>query len=129
MYLRKCTPKVLTCPILRNRPHRSPRFKTSRSYLYKHVLGLERIFQDTDHFWPKCTHSPAFLTYAEIAILPIEQYGEHFALNVSREEFSRAEIELPKLLAKHSVGAEACIFEKATNYHYSFMIWTETLLN
>lgn len=82
---------------------------------YNKVLGLVHVYKEDDNFYPVCADSPAFLTNnlnggAKVALLPItfsQQnkrvcLGEHFALNVDREEFKRAQVELPKLLSLHA---------------------------
>ena len=93
---------------------------------YKSVLGMEHTFTNADNFYPTCRYSPAFLKQggAKIAIAPLEhdhttqfkgrkQFGEHFALSVSREEFRRAEKDLSTLLLQnsppnHNIEIEAC---------------------
>jgi catechol 2,3-dioxygenase-like lactoylglutathione lyase family enzyme len=90
---------------------------------YAQVLGLDHVYKNDKHFWPYCKESPAFLQKAisdssgsdnssaiKVAILPVEsnkaidfkrhrtQFGEHFALRVSAEEFGRAKLDLPRLL-------------------------------
>lgn len=88
---------------------------------YTAVLGMKHTYTTADHFYPTCPESPAFLQHgkAKIAIAPLlvgqsscdttsslfqkrRQFGEHFALTVSREEFKRAEEVLPLLLKQHS---------------------------
>ena len=98
---------------------------------YKSVLGFQHVHKNDEHFWPKCLDSPAFLQcgLAVVALLPIDpnsspqlhnrvQFGEHFALQVSREEFSPAEEDLPTLLranAEDKICQE--IIEKADYGH------------
>jgi len=105
---------------------------------YKSVLGMEHKFTDAAHFYPTCSESPAFMQQgsAKIAITPLDsqqlsstfmkrrKYGEHFALAVSREEFSRAERELPALLKLHappghSVDIEACDYGHQLSLFFS----------
>lgn len=82
---------------------------------YSHVLGMKHVHTNANHFYPTCKNSPAFLQHgqAKIAIAPLSSrdlsefrkrrnFGEHFALTVSREEFKRAERDLPQLLKQHS---------------------------
>jgi catechol 2,3-dioxygenase-like lactoylglutathione lyase family enzyme len=94
---------------------------------YNTVLGMKHVYTNAQNFYPTCSHSPAFLQngHAKIAIAPLsaikensvfktrQQFGEHFALTVSRNEFTRAEVDLPLLLKKNSpcsyvIDIEAC---------------------
>ena len=93
---------------------------------YKTVLGMTHNFTDAKNFYPTCSESPAMLQQgnAKVAILPLTRgnespftkrrnFGEHFALNISRSEFSRAEKVLPLLLKEnspdnHDTDVEAC---------------------
>ena len=82
---------------------------------YTAILGMEHIYTTADNFYPTCPESPAFLQHgnAKIAIAPLPmgnishfqkklQFGEHFALSVTRQEFKRAQEVLPLLLKEHS---------------------------
>lgn len=93
---------------------------------YSKVLGMKLEFESSPHFYPTCPRSPAFMRHgnAKIALLPLQsnndetrftvrkQFGEHFALRLCRQEFNRAQRELPLLLKetnpKHVADIESC---------------------
>ena len=102
---------------------------------YCSIFGMKHVYTGANNFYPTCPKSPAFLQNgnAKIAIAPLEyirdnssgetggdraftkrpHFGEHFALTLSREEFTRAERDLPLLLQMHSPASyveeiEAC---------------------
>ncbi|GMH80772.1 hypothetical protein TrST_g14371 [Triparma strigata] len=82
------------------------------------TLGLRLAHENEDHFYPKCSESPAFLTggggvaggSVAVALLAIpkekrvdDHQGAHVAFRVDIEEWDRCKSELGKALEKNKV--------------------------
>ena len=99
---------------------------------YTSVLGLTLTHTETDHFWPRCPQSPAFLELpggTGVALfgsdrLNSDHRGAHFALRVCREDFEKAqhgalfdlleavrrEGEAPSVVSFHNYGIQHSLF-------------------
>jgi catechol 2,3-dioxygenase-like lactoylglutathione lyase family enzyme len=95
---------------------------------YSNVLGMKHKFSTEPHFWPQCPNSPAFMQSgsARVAILPVDksvmtrkrrQFGDHFALQVTRDELHRAQRVLPDILKTNSESDTNISIEEADYGH------------